>query len=67
MVTTSTDEDFNPTSSIFICNKWDTVPTGDRAKVQEGTFDKLQKYYQGIHEEQIFRLSVEEVHAIIEI
>jgi hypothetical protein len=29
----SSDEDFSPSSTLFICNKWDVVPITDRDEV----------------------------------
>lgn len=46
---------------MFVCNKWDTVPERDRKDVQDTTFIKLQRCYPGVREDQIYRISVDEV------
>ncbi|XP_069141272.1 tyrosine-protein kinase Fer-like [Argopecten irradians] len=60
MVVNAADEDFNPSSTMFIGNKWDQVPDRDKVEVQQGIFTKLELCYPGIRSDQIYYISVTE-------
>ncbi|XP_078583516.1 dual serine/threonine and tyrosine protein kinase-like [Branchiostoma floridae x Branchiostoma japonicum] len=47
-------EQFDPTKAIFICNKWDLVPEGERHGVREETIRKLKEMWRGLDESQVF-------------
>ncbi|XP_060573766.1 uncharacterized protein LOC132731582 isoform X2 [Ruditapes philippinarum] len=54
----NSSEDFSPEASLFIGNKWEHVPEGDRADVQEDIFYKLNQVYPGTQQTQIQYMSV---------
>ncbi|OWF56275.1 uncharacterized protein LOC110449424 isoform X2 [Mizuhopecten yessoensis] len=60
LVTTSVDEDFNSRATMFICNKWDTVPERDRKDVYKNTILQLKRCYNAVRVDQIYRLSTSE-------
>ncbi|XP_033739946.1 tyrosine-protein kinase Fer-like isoform X2 [Pecten maximus] len=60
LVTTSVDEDFNPRATMFVCNKWDTVPESDQGDVYKNTIAQLKRCYPTVRLDQIFRLSTSE-------
>jgi hypothetical protein len=61
----SSDEDFSPSSTLFICNKWDVVPITDRDEVRKGIVYRIDQIYQGLRPEQIVYFSSTEVYYII--
>ncbi|XP_060573771.1 uncharacterized protein LOC132731583 isoform X3 [Ruditapes philippinarum] len=54
----NSSEDFSPEASLFIGNKWEHVPEGDRVDVQKDIFYKLNQVYPGIRQTQIHYMSV---------
>ncbi|XP_035668162.1 uncharacterized protein LOC118410490 [Branchiostoma floridae] len=58
---TGDDTTFDPTSAIFVCNKWDLVPQGEADEVRNDTIKKLQDCWTDLDESQIFRFSVQQV------
>ncbi|XP_069125049.1 uncharacterized protein [Argopecten irradians] len=60
LVTSSVDEDFNPRATMFVCNKWDTVPDCDRKDVYANTIVQLKRCYSNVRPDQIYRLSTAE-------
>ncbi|XP_078703852.1 uncharacterized protein LOC144928941 [Branchiostoma floridae x Branchiostoma belcheri] len=47
-------EQFDPTKAIFVCNKWDLVPVGDREEVKGETIRKLGEMWTGLSETQVY-------------
>ena len=64
-IVNSSDEDFSPSSTLFICNKWDVVPITDRDEVRKGIVYRLDQIYEGLRPEQIVYFSSTEVYYII--
>ena len=54
-------DDFSPESSLFIGNKWENIPPTDKVAVKDDIFQKLNKVYPGITEEQVHYMSVTKV------
>lgn len=52
---------FNPSSAIFVCNKWDQVPLAERSLVRQDTLNKLKKCWPGLNENQVYYLSTKQV------
>lgn len=57
-------EGFNSQSTMFLCNRWDMVPEGDRDAVKRDTLDKLARYFTDIKSEQVHHMSLTEVRPI---
>lgn len=59
---------FDPNCTIFVCNKWDQVPSEEDTIVWEGIAEKLQSVLPTMSKEEItkqmFRLSVKEVSSV---
>ena len=53
--------DFDPTRTIFVCNKWDQVPEKEEETVWNNTVKKLQDHWPNFNESQMFKLSTKEV------
>ncbi|CAC5382694.1 unnamed protein product [Mytilus coruscus] len=49
---------FDPTTTIFVCNKWDQVPDSEDKLVWDHILKKLQINWPNFKETQMFRLSV---------
>ncbi|XP_062584797.1 uncharacterized protein LOC134246446 [Saccostrea cucullata] len=54
------EEELHHDSTMFICNKWETVPDKYKEEVRDDTMRKLQKFFRNITEDQLFFMSVEE-------
>lgn len=73
-VISNAEEELYHDSTLFICNKWETVPDKYKEEVQIDTMRKLQKFFSNITEDQLFFMSVgeipfpnpEKVHLLIE-
>lgn len=53
---------FDPRSAIFICNKWDQVPSDERDEVKEYVRKKLQAAWKGFDfQNQVFFISATKV------
>ena len=61
MVVNLADDDFTPKSTLFVGNKWDQVPEGDKRDVENSTYSKLSQVYPGVRKDQIHYMSVMEV------
>lgn len=59
---------FDPKCTIFVCNKWDQVPSKEDTKVWKKIAEKLQSVLPTMSKEEItkqmFRLSVKEVSSV---
>ena len=53
--------DFDPTRTIFVCNKWDQVPVAEEETVWNNTVKKLKDHWPNFSESQMFKLSTKEV------
>jgi hypothetical protein len=53
--------DFDPTITIFVCNKWDQVPVAEEETVWNNTVKKLEHHWPNFSESQMFKLSTKEV------
>jgi receptor-interacting serine/threonine-protein kinase 5 len=52
--------DFDPTRTIFVCNKWDQIPgEEEEKKVWNNTVKKLKDHWPNFSESQMFKLSTE--------
>ncbi|XP_076095900.1 uncharacterized protein LOC143066919 isoform X2 [Mytilus galloprovincialis] len=65
-VVNTLDEEFNPSSTLFVCNKWDVVPIKDRDEIKRNIVHKLEPIFQGLREEQIFYFSTTEAKRAME-
>jgi len=54
----NTCEDFSPETALFIANKWENIPDGDKDDVQQDILAKLSEVYPGVNEKQIHFMSV---------
>ncbi|KAI8502328.1 hypothetical protein Bbelb_199160 [Branchiostoma belcheri] len=54
---TAKENNFNPESAMFICNKWDQVPPEEEEEVKSETFRKLSEMWPGLEESQLFFVS----------
>ena len=52
--------DFDPTRTIFVCNKWDQVPVAEEETVWNNTVKKLKDHWPNFSESQMFKLSTKE-------
>ena len=52
--------DFDPTRTIFVCNKWDQVPVKEDETVWNNTVKKLKDHWPNFSESQMFKLSTKE-------
>ena len=52
--------DFDPTRTIFVCNKWDQVPVAEEETVWNNTVKKLEYHWPNFSESQMFKLSTKE-------
>jgi hypothetical protein len=59
----SSVDDFNPATTLFVCNKWDVVPIKDRDDIKRAVYYRLEQIYQGLRPEQIFYFSTMEVRS----
>ncbi|XP_056001412.1 uncharacterized protein LOC125654391 isoform X2 [Ostrea edulis] len=59
-VVNMTDEEMHHDCTMFICNKWETVPDKFKEEVRIDTMRKLQKFFRNITEDQLFFMSVDE-------
>lgn len=57
----ATEEGYDSQSTMFVCNRWDMVPDRDKEAVKRDTFEKLNKYFKDIKQEQIHYMSIAEV------
>ena len=46
---------------MFVCNRWDMIPTKDRDAVAIDTFEKLSKFYTNLRKQQVHYMSLTEV------
>lgn len=60
-VINNTEDELYHDSTLFICNKWETVPDKYKEEVRIDTMRKLQKFFSSITEDQLFFMSVSEV------
>lgn len=60
-VISNAEEELYHDSTLFICNKWETVPDKYKEEVRIDTMRKLQKFFSNITEDQLFFMSVGEV------
>ncbi|XP_071175960.1 tyrosine-protein kinase Fer-like [Mytilus edulis] len=65
-IVNSSEEDFSPSSTLFICNKWDVVPPKDREEIKRGIVYRLEQIFQGLRQDQIFYFSTTEAKRAIE-
>ncbi|CAC5409764.1 unnamed protein product [Mytilus coruscus] len=65
-VVNTLDEEFSPSSTLFVCNKWDVVPIKDREEIRRGIVYRLEQIFQGIRVEQIFYFSTTEAKRAME-
>ena len=63
-VTNNTTEDLHQYSTMFICNKWETVTDNFKEEVRINTKRKLQKFFPNITDDQLFFMSVKQVRYI---
>nr|XP_034307373.1 uncharacterized protein LOC105333658 isoform X2 [Crassostrea gigas] len=59
-VISNAEEELYHDSTLFICNKWETVPDKYKEEVRIDTMRKLQKFFSNITEDQLFFMSVGE-------
>ncbi|KAJ8301906.1 hypothetical protein KUTeg_020893 [Tegillarca granosa] len=64
-VVNSAEDDFSPSSTMFVCNKWETVPDSDKNEVKSNTFDKLGRIFPGVREDQIYYMSVQQFNGLL--
>lgn len=57
----ATTELFDPSSALFICNKWDTVPGNESDAMKENVFSKLSACWPGLEERQVCYVSTKYV------
>ena len=55
------DEGFNTESTMFICNRWDMIPSKDKDAVAVDTFEKLSRFYPALKKSQVHYMSLTEV------
>ncbi|KAI8488737.1 hypothetical protein Bbelb_335200 [Branchiostoma belcheri] len=48
---------FDPKSAIFVCNKWDMVPSKEAGEVWDDTIRKLKRCWPELDESQVFKIS----------
>ena len=61
VVNAAGEEGFNTESTMFVCNRWDMIPTKDRDAVAIDTFEKLSKFYTNLRKQQVHYMSLTEV------
>ncbi|KAK3101580.1 hypothetical protein FSP39_004599 [Pinctada imbricata] len=54
------EEDFYTDTTMFVCNKWETVPDRYKDDVRGDTLKKLQKFFRNLTEDHLFFMSVDE-------
>nr|XP_022297349.1 uncharacterized protein LOC111106816 [Crassostrea virginica] len=64
-VTNNTTEDLHQYSTMFICNKWETVSDNFKGEVRINTKRKLQKFFPRMTDDQLFFMSVKQVIPLI--
>jgi hypothetical protein len=58
-----TEEQFNPSTTMFVCNKWEQVPSKDKDEVVRNNNYKLRKCYPDFREDQVYYISTETVRS----
>ena len=56
-----TEEQFNPSTTMFVCNKWEQVPSKDKDEVVRSNNYKLSQCYPDFREDQVYYISTETV------
>lgn len=56
-----TEEQFNPSTTMFVCNKWEQVPSKDKDEVVRSNNYKLRQCYPDFREDQVYYISTETV------
>ena len=46
---------------MFICNRWDMIPSKDKDAVAVDTFEKLSRFYPALKKSQVHYMSLTEV------
>lgn len=57
------EEQFNPQTTMFVCNKWEQVPTHDKDEVMKSNNYKLRQCYPDFRTDQVYYLSTDRVSA----
>lgn len=58
-------EVFDPSSAMFVCNKWDVVPIDEAEGMKKIVIDKLGKCWPGLEAKQVFFLSTKQVSGVL--
>ncbi|XP_076095925.1 uncharacterized protein LOC143066936 isoform X1 [Mytilus galloprovincialis] len=53
------EEQFNPQTTMFVCNKWEQVPTHDKDEVMKSNNYKLRQCYPDFRADQVYYLSTD--------
>ncbi|VDI21686.1 Hypothetical predicted protein [Mytilus galloprovincialis] len=56
-VVNSSDEIFDSHATLFVCNKWDVVPSQEQREIKALTLIKLKKIFPDVKDEQVFTVS----------
>ena len=64
-VVNMSDEEIYIDSTMFVCNKWETVPDKYKDDVRTDTLKKLQHFFKTLSEDQLFFMSVDEVCVMV--
>ncbi|GAB1601228.1 dual serine/threonine and tyrosine protein kinase-like [Argonauta hians] len=54
----NSDLDYLTGATIFLSNKWDSIPDSEKREVREDTFEKLRKFYPDLKSKQLICLSI---------
>ena len=46
---------------MFVCNRWDMIPSKDKDAVAADTFEKLSRFYNTLRKSQVHYMSLAEV------
>ena len=55
---------FNPRSAMFVCNKWEQIPSAEREQVKDYVMVKLHETWPGFKEDQVFFISAKRVSTV---
>lgn len=59
------EDQFNPNTTMFVCNKWEQVPAKDQEEVMRGNHFKLRQCYPELRKDQIYYLSTDRVSMLL--